>query len=353
MNFDLPCGVFNTRYQQEMAVVRTSTHWAWLIAAVVSSVLIPPMLGAHWLNWCIETCIMIIAVMGLYFVTGLCGQISLGQAGFMAVGAYTVAILMGRVGLSYWVSLPIATLTAGLIAIIFGLPSLRVKGFYLAMATLAAQHVILWVLTHPPLERWSGGFDGVTTPDPRIGSFVFDSNGEWFYVVLACTLILIYFAKNTSRTRVGRCFVAVRDSDLAAEVLGINIFRTKVLAFFVSGIYAGIAGCLFAPYITRIAPENFNIEKSIWYLGMLVIGGSRSLVGAVTGVIFIRLLLELTVIFGPSIRVVPVVGSLLANYLAGIVFGAVIILFLIFEPRGINHQWEVFRAWYRKYPFSY
>lgn len=353
MNPDLPCGIFNTQYEKDFAIVRTKAHWAWLIAGVVLSVLIPPLLSAHWLSWCIETCIVIVAVLGLYFVTGLCGQISLGQAGFMAVGAYTTAMLMGHAGLSYWVACPLATVTAGLTAIMFGLPSLRVKGFYLAMATLAAQYVIVWVLTHPPLEQWSGGFDGMTTPPPQIGGFVIDSNQTWYYFVIATTWFAVYFAKNVGRTRTGRCFVAVRDSDLAAEVLGINIFKHKVLAFFLSGIYAGIAGCLFAPYITRIAPENFNLEKSIWFLGMLVVGGGGSVVGAVTGVVFVRLLLELAVIFGPSVRVVPAVGDFLANYLAGIVFGLVVILFLIFEPRGINHRWEVFKSWYRLYPFSY
>ncbi|MEJ2716945.1 MAG: branched-chain amino acid ABC transporter permease, partial [Deltaproteobacteria bacterium] len=123
MNADLPCGIFNTQYEKDIAIVRTKAHWAWLIVGVVLSVLIPPMLSAHWLSWCIETCIVIVAVLGLYFVTGLCGQISLGQAGFMAVGAYTTAMLMGHAGLSYWIACPLATVTAGLTAVMFGLPS--------------------------------------------------------------------------------------------------------------------------------------------------------------------------------------------------------------------------------------
>ncbi len=353
MNVTLPCGVFNTRYDLDVAIIRTKTHWTWLIGGVLLSVLIPPLLGAHWLNWCIETCIVIVAVLGLYFVTGLCGQISLGQAGFMAVGAYTTAILMSQTGLSYWLALPLAALGTGMVAVIFGLPSLRVKGFYLAMATLAAQHVILWCITHPPFHKWSGGFDGITTPTPKFAGFAFDSYTSWFYVSVIFMWVLIFFAKNISRTKVGRNFVAVRDSDLAAEVLGINIFQYKLIAFFLAGIYAGIAGSLFAPFIVRIAPENFGMDKSIWYLGMLVVGGSGSVVGAVAGVIFVRLLLELTVIFGPSIQVIPVVGSYLANYLGGIVFGMVVIIFLIFEPRGINHRWTIFKSSYRLHPFSY
>jgi len=246
-----------------------------------------------------------------------------------------------------------AALGTGIVAVIFGLPSLRVKGFYLAMATLAAQHVILWCITHPPFHKWSGGFDGITTPTPTFAGFSFDSYISWFYVSVIFMWLLIFFTKNISRTKVGRNFVAVRDSDLAAEVLGINIFQYKLIAFFLAGLYAGIAGSLFAPFIVRIAPENFGMDKSIWYLGMLVVGGSGSVVGAVVGVVFVRLLLELTVIFGPSIQVIPVVGSYLANYLGGIVFGMVVIIFLIFEPRGINHRWTIFKSSYRLHPFSY
>jgi len=353
MNICLPCGVYNTKYAKDMAIVRTRSHWLLLLAGIVLSLGVPVFLNLHWLSWVIETCIIIIAVLGLYFVTGLCGQISLGQAGFMAIGSYSTAILIGQAGFSYWLALPTSALITGCIAVTFGLPSLRVKGFYLAMATLASQFLILWLITHPPLHHLTGGDNGLTTPAPEIGNIVFNSYESWFFVVMVFMWLMIYFAKNIARTRVGRAFVAVRDSDLAAEVLGINVFRCKLLSFFIAGLFAGIAGSLFAPYITRIAPENFSLEKSIWYLGMLVVGGSGSVVGAVFGVVFIRLLQQITVILGPSITHIPIVGPPLANYLGGIVFGMVIIIFLIFEPRGLNHRWQTFKTSYRLHPFSY
>ncbi len=353
MNYDLPCGVLNTTYEKDIAIVRTKARWAWLCAGIFLSIVLPPLLGAHWLSWCIETCVVIVAVLGLYFVTGLCGQISLGQAGFMAVGAYSATFMMTHLGMSFWLVVPLASVITGIVAVIFGLPSLRVKGFYLAMATLASQHIIIWLITHPPFNRWSGGFDGMTVPAPQLGGFVFDTNQSLFYVTIITTWIMIFFAKNIGRTHVGRCFVSVRDSDLAASVLGINIFRYKLTAFYLAGIFAGVAGALYAPYIMRISPDSFNMENSIWYLGMLVVGGSGSIVGAISGVIFIRLLLELTVIFGPSIQHVPFIGAYISNYLGGIVFGLVIILFLIFEPRGINHRWTIFKASFRHHPFSY
>lgn len=353
MDVRLPCGIFNTNYKKDIAIIRTKTHWAWLIGGFLLSIILPLFLGMALLNWVIETCIMIIAVIGLYFVTGLCGQISLGQAGFMAVGAYSTAILMNLTGISYWLVLPISALLSGVISLLFGLPALRVKGFYLALATLAAQHIIIWAITHPPLSKWSGGFDGVTVPIPQLGPIAFDTTKSWFVVIILFLWLMIYFAKNIARTKMGRAFVAIRDSDLAAEMLGINIFRYKLAAFFLAGIFAGVAGSLFGPYIISIAPENFEMDKSIWFLGMLIVGGSGSLVGAIAGTIIIRFVLELTIIFSPYFFNIPTVGPILANYAGGIIFGLVVVLFLIFEPHGINHRWETFKASYRLHPFSY
>ena len=354
MDVRLPSGVFNNTYEKDIAIVRTKAHWAWLIAGIILSFVVPPFfLSSHWLSWTIETCVGIIAVLGLNFVTGLCGQISLGQGGFMAVGAYSTAIIVTLTGLSYWAILPISSLLAGIIALVFGLPALRVKGFYLALATLAAQSVIIWALTHRPLSKLSGGYGGMLMPPPELGSFVFNSNKSWFFVVVIFMWLMIYAAKNIARTRVGRAFMAIRDSDLAAEVLGINIFAYKMVAFFLSGVFAGIAGALFAPYSVAIAPENFHLEKSIWYLGMLIVGGSGSVVGAIVGTVFLRLVQEIMMILGPNFSVIPVVGPVLSNYVSGIAFGCIIVFFMIFVPRGINHRWEIFKASYRLHPFSY
>ncbi len=353
MEVSLPCGIFNTRYEQDMAVVRTKAHWAWLSGGIIFSFLVPPLCGPVWFNWATETCIVIIAVLGLYFVTGLCGQISLGQAGFMAIGAYTTAILMGQTGISFWLVLPAAAIITAVVAVLFGIPSLRVRGLYLAMATLAAQYLIIWILTHPPLRNLSRGVDGLFTPPPRLGTITFDSYSSWFYVVAVFTWLLIYFAENISRTKAGRAFVAIRDAHLAAEVQGINTFRYKVLAFFLSGIYAGVAGALFAPYVIVIAPDNFNMEKAIWYLGMLIVGGHGSIVGAILGVIFVRLVLEVTSILGPTIHVIPWLGPHLENYFGEIIFGFLVIMFLIFEARGINQRWTTLKSWWRLHPFSY
>jgi len=353
MDVSLPCGVFNRSYPEDSAIVRTKTHWAWLISGVALCFLVPPFFTAEWLGWTIETCTIIISVLGLYFVTGLCGQISLGQASFMAIGAYSTVLIMNKLSLSYWLALPISALISGGFALIVGSPSLRIKGFYLAMATIAFQFIIGWVLTHPPLNRWTGGFDGITVTMPSIGGKILDSYFSWFFVVMGFMWLMIFFAKNIARTKLGRAFVAIRDSDLAAQVLGINIFSYKLISFFLAGVYGGIAGALFAPYIIHIAPQNFDLFKSIWFLGMLIVGGSGSVVGTILGVIFLRLLLHTTIMLGPLITPIPMVGPLLSNYLSGIVFGIVMMVFLIFEPRGLNHRWEVIKTSYRLHPFSY
>jgi branched-chain amino acid transport system permease protein len=150
---------------------------------------------------------------------------------------------------------------AAAIAFAFGSVSLRVKGFYSAIATFASQYLIIWLITHPSLRSPTGGFDGMTAPPACLGAIIFDSYGSWFFVVIAITWLMIYFAKNIARTRVGRAFIAVRDNDVAAHIMGINVLKYKLLAFFLSGLYAGIAGALFTLYMMRIAPDNFNMDK--------------------------------------------------------------------------------------------
>ena len=216
----LPCGTYNIRYETDIAIVRTKLQWGMLIGAVILSFVIPiRFLDMAWLGWLMNVCAIIVAVLGLHLLTGLCGQINLGQAAFMAVGAYSAAILMSKLGWSYWAVLPIAGLLTGLVGMIFGAPSLRIKGFYLAMATLAAQFIIIFLIVHEPLRAWTGGYLGFDCPTPSLGAITFDTYEKLFIPMMAITWLMIYFAKNIQRTRVGRAFIAIRDNDLAAEVL--------------------------------------------------------------------------------------------------------------------------------------
>jgi branched-chain amino acid transport system permease protein len=350
---DLPCGVRNYSYGQDMSIIRTRTQWGLFVAFLVLLFTCPLYWSNYWLGVANLIGITLIAATGLNILTGYCGQLSIGHAAFIAVGAYTTAILTGEVGLPFLVGLICAGLTGGLIGLIFGVPSLRVKGFYLAIATIAAQFIIIWVINH-----WSaltGGFVGISVPYASIGGFVFNNEARLFYLIMTITVIVIFYAQNLARTDVGRVFVAIRDNDLAAEVMGVNLFYYKLLAFFIGCFFAGIAGGLLAHWTGHLNAEQFSLSDSILYIGMIVVGGLGTTLGPILGVIFIRLLQQMLAVW-----VVPFLGaafpglpSAFTTGLAPMVFGLVIILFLILEPRGLAHRWTLFKAAYRLWPFSY
>ena len=348
---DLPCGTRNYDYARDMAVLRTRTHWALFIALLLILFTAPLYLSNSWLSRCNLIGITIIAITGLNILTGYCGQLSIGHAGFMAVGAYTTAILTSRLGFPFLAGLICSGFSAGVIGVIFGLPSVRVRGFYLAITTIAAQFIIIWVINH-----WSltGGFVGLSVPRASIFGFVFKTDASKFYLIMVITAICILFAKNLARGRVGRAFIAVRDNDLAAEVMGINLTYYKLLAFFIGCFLAGIAGALLAYRTGFLNAENFPLTDSILYIGMIVIGGLGTTLGPILGAVVIRLLQERIMYISPVLeRAVSAIPAGFTSGIAPMVFGLVIILFLILEPRGLAHRWTLFKAAYRLWPFSY
>jgi branched-chain amino acid transport system permease protein len=284
-------------------------------------------------------------------VTGYCGQVSFGQAAFMAVGAYASAIFTGKMGLPFWAALPLAGITAGVLGLIGGAPSLRIKGFYLALATLAIHFLIMWTVIRLEL---TGTTFGLPAPPPRIGGIVLDTDKEMYFVIMAVMVIMTFFAKNIVRSKTGRAFVAIRDNDLAAELLGINVFRYKLLAFFISTFYAGIAGSLWAHLIQVVHPEQFTLWHALWYIGMIIIGGVGTIVGVFFGVLFLRILDELVLFLSPALAdMFPALGVHPAASLSLTLFGVVLIIFLVFEPHGIAHRWTIFKAYYRLHPFAH
>jgi branched-chain amino acid transport system permease protein len=347
----LPCGTYNYSYAKDMAILRTKTHWALFIALLILVFTAP----LYWDNYLLGVAnlvgITLIAAVGLNILLGYCGQLSIGHAGFIAVGAYTAAILTGTFELPFLVGLICAGLMAGLVGLIFGIPSLKVKGFYLGIATIAAQFIIIWFINHLSI---TGGFTGIAVPYASIGGFVFDTEASQFYLIMTIAVLCIFFAKNLARTRIGRAFVAIRDNDLAAEVMGINLFYYKLLAFFIGCFLAGIAGSLLAHWIGFMNAEQFSIGESILYIGMVIIGGMGTALGPIVGVIFVRLLQQGIMFVAPMLEsAFPVLPAGFASGIAPMLFGVVIILFLILEPRGLAHRWMLFKAAYRLWPFSY
>lgn len=351
-------GTYDVQYTQCTAIFRTRVHKITFALFLLFLYFLPLFLGEQFLSLLNLISITSISSLGLMILVGYTGQISLGQAAFMAVGAYTSGLLITLCALPFLLALPFAGLAAGLVGLIFGVPSLRLKGFYLAMATLAASFIIPWLIIWVRPDITGGVYPGLTVPPPLIFGIRFDTETNMYYLIISVTLIMLYFAKNITRTRLGRAFVAIRDNDLAAEVLGINVFKYKLMAFFICSIYAGVAGALWGHWQRALNPEHFTLMDSVWYLGMIVVGGLGSIMGAIFGAAFIRLLEHFVTI------VAPILEELLPEGLAGgygiyilvglgaLAFGLSMVLFLIFEPRGINHAWRVFLASWRLHPFS-
>jgi branched-chain amino acid transport system permease protein len=284
-------------------------------------------------------------------LVGYTGQISLGQSAFMSVGAYVSAVLV-KSGVPFWFAFPIAALAAGLVGLVFGLPALRIKGFYLAMATLAAQFIIPWFFRNVRTDIF-GGMPGLKVPPPQWGEVVFNTQQSMYFLIIGTAVVCTLVAKNITRTRLGRALLAIRDNDLAAEVLGIQAFTYKLRAFFISALYAGLAGALWAHYARAINPEQFSLVDSVWYLGMVIVGGMGSVLGPILGATFVRLLNEFTIQFSPALSTLfPQFEATMLAGLGPIVFGLALMLFLVFEPRGLAHRWELLKAAWRLRPFA-
>jgi len=345
-------GDFDTSYAHDMAILRNRGQWVMLSVFLIGLFALPFVADGKTLGLLNIIGISIIAAHGLNILLGYTGQISLGQAAFMAVGAYTTAVLM-KYGVAFWFALPISGVVGGLIGLLFGLPSLRIKGFYLAMATLSAQIIIPWFFRNVRADIF-GGTPGLTIVPPRLGEIVFNTQETMYFPIMLTVVVCTLVAKNIARTRLGRALIAIRDNDLAAEVLGIEQFSYKLRAFFISAFYAGLAGSLWAVYARSINPEQFSLLNSVWFLGMVIVGGMGSALGPLLGASFIRILEESTVQLAPALsKLFPQAAAGMLAALGPLVFGIVLALFLIFEPRGLAHRWELLKAAWRLRPFAH
>jgi branched-chain amino acid transport system permease protein len=330
---------------QVLSVERTA-----LAVLLAVALLLPAVAGEYWLKAIvIPTMIFGLAALGLNLVTGYAGLISLGQAAFMAVGAFTAVIAYGR----YGVPLPFAILLAGLLAAsigaVVGVPSLRIKGLYLMVATLAAQVIVLWIIQRVP---WLGGgsFGSINTPPVMIAGWHVSTSVDQYYLAFSIVALFTLLAWNLARSRIGRAWVAIRDHELAAEVQGISMLRYKLLAFTISAFYAGVAGALVVfCWVGAASVQEYQLDVSIEILGMIIIGGLGTVLGSYLGAAFVLLLpillsTSLTA-FGRTLGAhVMVPADILANA-RHIVFGVLILLFLVREPDGLARLWRRAAAW--------
>ncbi|HLX08247.1 MAG TPA: branched-chain amino acid ABC transporter permease [Thermoanaerobaculia bacterium] len=345
------CGDFKTSYADDMAIF-DSGFARWGLGLLLLALLaVPAVASGYWMDVANRIGIAVIAALGLNILTGFTGQISLGNAAFMAVGAYATAYLDGHLGLPLPAVIPLAGALAAVAGMIFGVPSLRLKGLYLAMATLAAHFIVEFVVTH--WHAVTGGVNGLSVPAAGLFGRALDSDAKLFYLIFPLTCLLVLFAKNLFRTKVGKAFVAIRDQDVSAEVMGVNLFKYKLLSFGVSSFYVGVAGSLLAYQAKYISPENFPISLAIDSLAMIIIGGLGSVLGSILGAIFITVLPELLRLGAARLSdVFPGMAGLLASLKLG-AFGLAIVLFLIFEPDGLAARWHKIKTYWRLYPFSY
>jgi len=354
--FHRESGVFKTSYAADMALYPLPIA-RWTVAAllVLFAVVAPLSLHEYYLSIINLVLIAVVGALGLNILVGYTGQISIGHAAFMSVGAYTAANLAVKAHLPFWITLPAGGLMAALIGAIVGIPSLRIKGLYLAIATLAGQLIIEWTINHVP---WiSGGAQAsIQVPRPSLLGYELRTQGQLYFFLLFFAALAIVATINLVRSRIGRAFIAVRDQDIAAEIIGIDIFRYKLLSFAISSFYAGVCGVLYTYYLGIANYEQFQIVVSIDYLAMIIIGGLGSVLGSILGatfVTFLPIVIRWTMESFGGLFFSPAELPGTISSLRLIVFGALIILFLVVEPEGLNRLWRNIRNYFRVWPFSY
>lgn len=308
---------------------------AFLIAALAA---LPSILPGYWIFFAGLLGINIIASHGLNIMMGYTGLLSLGHAAFIGVGAYTVAILQGQFGMPFWVTIPAAGIFATVIGIGFGLPSLRIRGLYLVVATLAAQFILHFVFVN--WDSVTNGDVGLSVAPANFFGIELNDETSIYYLILFFVIVSTIFARNVIHSRVGRAFIAIRERDLTAQVIGVEIVWYKLLAFGLGSFYAGVAGALLAYFNRFVNPEQFGLLLSVFYLSAVIVGGMGSILGAILGAAFVTLLPEFLREF--SLLIGSSFGFDLATILTPLretVFGLIMVAFLILEPRGLAQLW--------------
>jgi branched-chain amino acid transport system permease protein len=346
-------GQFKTTYETDGQIFPIRQDRIGMLLLFAVAFFVVPLVATPYLFSAILIPFLIfsLAALGLNILTGYAGQLSLGSAAFMAVGAFASYNFMLRVpDIPLLLAFALGGLCAAVLGIVFGLPSLRVRGFYLAASTLATQFFVVWALTK---VQWFTNYSAsgvITAQKIEILGFVFDTPVTKYLLVLAIVSLLALLAKNLVRSNIGRCWMAVRDMDVAAEVIGIRLMHTKLLAFAISSFYCGVAGALYAyAYLGTVEPEAYNLDLSFRILFMVIIGGLGSIMGSFLGAAFIVLLPTVLNVLAHALGI----STAVASNLELMVFGALIIFFLIVEPHGLARLWQIAKEKLRLWPFPH
>lgn len=341
-------GDLRETYRHDEALWQTPTVRAWLAVLAVALIAFPFGVNAYVVGLGCLLGIHMIAAAGLNIMTGYTGLISLGHAAFMGVGCYTAAWFAQR-GVPVYLTLPLAGLVAAALGLVVGIPSLRIKGLYLAVATLAMQFLLVFVFRE--WDSVTGGVRGVNVPPAEVFGFELNNDRRMYGLIAVCAVLLLVAARNLFRTRIGRAFVAIRDKDISAEVLGIDLFRYKLTAFAIGSFYAGVAGALLGYFYRAMTPEYFTLKLSVFYLAVIIVGGLGSMLGTILGALFMTLVPELLrSVVAAIAQWLPRATEVLSP-LQELVFGLLIIGFLVFEPHGLLEIWRRVRRYFHLWPF--
>jgi branched-chain amino acid transport system permease protein len=343
-------------YYEDVQLFSSRVTRFWFILLLLFLAAFPFLFKNYYVYVANYIAINVLVAIGLNLLVGYTGQISLGHAGFFAVGAYGTIVFMAKLHLPFLISLPLGSLAAALLGFLLGLPALRLEGPYLSIATLGFGLTITRVIGR---IEFFGGRQGLHAPELTIGPWHLTSDRDFYYLLITLTVILTLVARNLIKTKVGRAFIAIRDADIAAETMGVNIMYYKTLAFAVSAFYTGIAGGLYAFVLRFIEPELFSLLMSILFLAMVVVGGLGSILGSIAGACLLSWLdLELR-----NILSIPYLGELLTalsksyfsitgvSNIQFILYGLIMVLIMLLEPLGIYGFWIRTKIYWRTWPF--
>ncbi|PKG85614.1 branched-chain amino acid ABC transporter permease [Colwellia sp. 75C3] len=350
-----PCGDFRTSYKQDNTIFETKTIRWVTIFTIIALCFAPLVVDGYFITLLIQISYLGIAALGLNILVGYTGQISLGHGAFFGFGAFASAWLNTSFHIPVFLCIPLAGFLTMGVGMMFGAPAARIKGLYLAIATLASQFIIEDFFARA--DWFSGGSSGSMAEPVSLFGFTFDTDQSFYYIALFSLVFMFIWGCNLMRSRDGRAFVAVRDHYLSAEIMGVKLNKYRLLSFGISSFYAGIGGALYAHYLGYVSAEGFTIMMSIQFLAMIIIGGLGSIKGTLMGVIFMVFLPEVLESGVGLMKMtdwgnIPMVVDGLA-YIKEMAIGLVIIGFLIFEPEGLAHRWAQIKNYWKFYPFAY
>ena len=361
----LPCGTYHQNYVQDHAWWQTKFIKAKMILLLfILFIIIPLVADSYVLSILNLVGYTILGAIGVQLLIGFCGQITLGHAAFIAVGAYTSTLLILEFpwpkilmdwGLAYPISILIAAIAAGVWSVFFGLPCARVKGFYLILTTMAAQFITVDFIITGYVSQIGGRGQAFSLPPGtiKVGPWIIDSDLKVYFMMLVLVIVCVIGVLNLIRSRVGRAWIAIRDNDISAEVMGINVIKYKLLAFYVAGFIGGVAGAFWISNLAAISPEHFPWFWSLWLVGVILIGGVGSIHGTIFGAVFMVVVMEML-----QLAVIPLADiypKLLMDFLfiKEAAFGLAICVFMIFEPNGLAYRWWQMKNYFNLWPFSY